>query len=228
MRSDKLRRRIAWEAARLICAGEESRYQSARFKAARKLSRDWVPAADLPEADEILEQVQIFARWRADGRPSRAAIDRFQAYEDLLWPLADVMQDPRRHPEGDALYHSLQVFDLACQERPYDEEFLSAALLHDVGKAIDPANHIGAGLNALEGHISERVAWFIVHGPEGRRLVDGTLGLRARRRLEASEDFAELKLLYLLDRRGRKVGVKTSKLEEALVYLRELSGEGLG
>ena len=40
------------------------------------------------------------------------------------------------HPEGDALYHSLQVFDLACEESPYDEDFLLAALLHDVGKAM--------------------------------------------------------------------------------------------
>ena len=42
------------------------------------------------------------------------------------------------HPEGDVLYHSLQVFELARDELPYDEEFLLAALLHDVGKAIDP------------------------------------------------------------------------------------------
>ena len=46
------------------------------------------------------------------------------------------MLHPTIHPKGDALYHSLQVYDLACDEMPYDEEFLLAALLHDVGKGL--------------------------------------------------------------------------------------------
>ena len=54
------------------------------------------------------------------------------------------------------LYHSLQVFELARDARPYDEEFLLAALLHDVGKGIDPADHVGAALSVLEGLITER------------------------------------------------------------------------
>ncbi len=89
------------------------------------------------------------------------------------------------HPEGDALYHSLQVFDLARNELPYDEEFLLAALLHDVGKAIDRHDHVTAGLEALAEHITPRTAWFIAHHMEGQELLDGALGVRARRRLEA-------------------------------------------
>ena len=74
------------------------------------------------------------------------------------------MKEPLKyHPEGDALYHSLQVFDLARDELAYDEEFLAAALLHDVGKAIDPADHVAAGLEALDGFITERTAWLIEH-----------------------------------------------------------------
>ncbi|MEZ4306893.1 MAG: hypothetical protein R3F14_02435 [Polyangiaceae bacterium] len=37
---------------------------------------------------------------------------------DLLLGLRGVRQDPRYHPEGDALFHSLQVFDAARRETP--------------------------------------------------------------------------------------------------------------
>lgn len=85
-------------------------------------------------------------------------VDRFQLFEILLLPLENVLQNPKYHPEGDALYHSLQVFDHACDALPYDEEFLTAALLHDVGKAIDRSDHVIAGLEAVEGIVSERTA----------------------------------------------------------------------
>ena len=94
------------------------------------------------------------------------SVDRFQIYQMLLLPLETVKQRPEYHPEGDALYHSLQVFDLARDAQPYDEEFQLAALLHDVGKAIDPRDHIAAGLEALDGHITPRTAWLIEHHAE--------------------------------------------------------------
>ena len=95
------------------------------------------------------------------------------------------MQRPQSHPEGDALYHSLQVFELAREELPYDEEFLLAALLHDVGKGLDPQDHIGAALEALDGHITPRTAWFIEHhteaGGAARRDAGGPLAPPAGR-----------------------------------------------
>jgi len=150
-------------------------------------------------------------------------VDRFQIYEMLLLPLDQVKESRKYHPEGDALYHSLQVFDLARDERPYDEEFLLAALLHDVGKAIDPREHVPAALEALEGVITPVTAWLIAHHMEGHGLLDGTLGARSRRRLEASEDFEELKLLARCDRDGRERGVQVPDLTEALDYIRELA-----
>lgn len=150
-------------------------------------------------------------------------VDRFQIYQMLLLPLEQVKQSPKYHPEGDALYHSLQVFDLASHELPYDEEFLLAALLHDVGKAIDPYDHVAAGLEALEDAITERTAWLIEHHMEGQAALDGTLGQRARRRLAESEDFEELLLLAQCDRQGRVAGVAVPELEEALEYIRELA-----
>jgi predicted HD phosphohydrolase len=138
-------------------------------------------------------------------------------------PLEGVKQNPRYHPEGDALYHSLQVFDLARDAQPWDEELQLAALLHDVGKAIDPHDHVAAGLEALEGYITPRTRWLIEHHMEAAALRDGTLGVRARRRLESSEDFDDLMLLCDCDRQGRQKGVEAPELEEALEHLRELA-----
>ncbi|MGQ0634983.1 MAG: HD domain-containing protein [Planctomycetaceae bacterium] len=150
-------------------------------------------------------------------------IDRFAVYRALLLPLETVKQSPEWHPEGDALYHSLQVFELARDLLPYDEEFLLAALLHDVGKAIDPFEHVSAALEALEGFITPRTAWLIEHHMEGHALRDGTIGARARRRLEESEDFEELSLLARCDRQGRVAGAQVCELDEALDYLRDIA-----
>ena len=154
---------------------------------------------------------------------AESKVDRFQVYESLLLPLEKVKQSPKYHPEGDALYHSLQVFDLACDELPYDEEFLLAALLHDVGKAIDPYDHVVAGLDALQDVITERTAWLIEHHMQAHSIHDYTIGARARRRLSESEHFEELKLLGKCDRCGRVPGVEAPELDEALDYVRDLA-----
>jgi hypothetical protein len=150
-------------------------------------------------------------------------VDRFQVYRALLLPLETVKQSREYHPEGDALYHSLQVFELAREELPYDEEFLLAALLHDVGKAIDPHDHVATGLAALGDLITPRTKWLIEHHMEAHALHEGTLGARARHRLEESPDFDELVLLARCDRAGRVPGAQVPDLEDALDQLRELA-----
>ena len=181
------------------------------------------------ERASIAELEQLLAREYPDIAldqsvlEAESRVDRFQIYEILLLPLENVKESPQYHPEGDALYHSLQVFDLAHNELPYDEEFLLAALLHDVGKAIDRQDHVAAGLEALADHITPRTAWLIAHHMEAQELLHGTLGLRARHRLEGSEDYEELKLLARCDRGGRQCGVEAPDLEEAIAYLRDLA-----
>ncbi len=150
-------------------------------------------------------------------------VDRFELYRLLLAPLEEVRQDPRWHPEGDALYHSLQVFERARDERPWDEEFLLAALLHDVGKAIDPGDHTGAGLLALEGSIPERTRWLIERHMQALAYKDRSLPKAERDELEASEHFEDLMLLRDCDDRGREVGIETGTLDETLAYLRSLA-----
>lgn len=243
MSIDRLRRRVAFEAAKLIYTREESQYGQAKIKAVRRLVAGEVKPSDLPDNREIRDCIQSIARTgraeqeelltqlsvdRALGRPTEAGentVDRFRTYELLLLPLEQVMQSPEDHPEGDVLYHSLQVFELARQALPYDEEFLLAALLHDVGKAIDRRDHVAAGLEALDGVVSPRTAWLIEHHVEALSLCDGTLGVRLRRRLEASEDFDELTLLADCDRQGRAVGIETPDVWDALDYVRQLAEE---
>jgi predicted HD phosphohydrolase len=369
MNQTKLRRQIAWEAARLMYDRQESEYYRAKMKAARRICQGWVKPADLPSNGEIRDEIQSLARlhegqrqrdnlyamriealrvmrllarfrprligsvltghvrqgsdidihlfsdsasavclllddegllydverkrvrkqgeerifthihvkdsfpleltiYAADqahqvtkssvtGKPMERAsiaeleqllrqeyperdiddavleseqqVDRFQLFESLLLPLERVEQSKKYHPEGDALYHSLQVFDLARNELPYDQEFLEAALLHDIGKGIDSSDHVAAGLTALGDFITPRTQWLIEHHMHGQALLDGTLGARARRRLQQHESYDELLLLAECDRDGRQVGVMTSDLDEALDYLRDLEQTfGLG
>ena len=182
-----------------------------------------IERASIAELEQFLEREYPDLDVPAALADQEAQVDRFQLYESLLLPLENVKQPLKYHPEGDALYHSLQVFDLARNEQAYDEEFLAAALLHDVGKAIDPADHVAAALEALDGFITERTAWLIEHHMLTHALVDGTLGARARRRLQQSEHFHDLVLLGECDRAGRTPGVEAPELDEALDYLRELS-----
>ncbi|MBX3426484.1 MAG: tRNA adenylyltransferase [Pirellulales bacterium] len=366
MEHSKLRRQIAWEAARLMYERQESEYYRAKMKAARRLCQGWAKPKDLPSNAEIRDVIQAFARvyegearvanlrdmrvaalamlerlaafrprligsvltghvrqgsdvdvhvfsdsveavvgvlqgdglvpeverksvrkhgeqrvyahvhvhdrFRFEltvyasaearvvfkssitGKPIERAgaaelrqflarehpdldlaaalaeaaerVDRFAALEAILLPLENVRQDLRYHPEGDALYHSLQVFDRARDELPYDEEFLTAALVHDVGKAIDPRDHVAAGLEALEGLVSERTAWLVEQHMEVHAIVAGTLGRRAWRRLRESPWYDDLLLLGQCDRRGRVPGARAPELDEALAYLREICDEG--
>lgn len=366
MASDKLRRQITFEAARLMYLRQEEEYYRAKLKAAHKLCRGWVPAAQLPSNAEIRDELQRFVwlhegdnrnshlremrvvawqmllllqrfqprligstltghvragsdidlhlfcdsvtavtqtldeaqlpyllerkevhragvsqtfthlhvqgrfpleltvystaerqsvfRSSITGRPIEAAslrqfrqlleqeypgIDlsaaplfsgeleaRFQYFRSLLQPLSKVGQSRRHHPEGDVLYHSLQVYLLAQDAAPWDLEFLLAALLHDVGKGIDPRDHVQCGLQVLEGRITARTAWLIEHHMEMHKYREGTLGARALRRLVEHPDFETLQLLGRCDLGGRVPGVNVPELDEVLAELLELSRSG--
>ena len=148
--------------------------------------------------------------------------DRMNVFLALLIPLENVKQNPRFHPEGDALFHSMQVFGLAKDEMPYDEEFLLAALLHDVGKAIHPGDHVVAGLQALDGYISERTAWLIAHHMEAHKIYDRSIGARRRKRLIAHPWFEDLMTLEECDRGGRIQGANVDTPEQALDYIEQI------
>lgn len=182
-----------------------------------------IERASIPQLTEFLGQEYPDLDLEAALEASNENVDRFQVYYSLLLPLENVKQSPKYHPEGDALYHSLQVYDYACDQLPYDEEFLLAALLHDVGKGVDSCDHVASGLQALEGFITERTHWLIEHHMIAHKIHDNTIGVRARKRLEKNESYHELLMLEECDRSGRQIGVQTTSLEDALDYIRQIS-----
>lgn len=198
-----------------------------RFKSS--ITGKAIERASTPDLEKLIEREHGY-----DSQQLAATIedmdsmpDRFSVFLSLLIPLENVRQNPKWHPEGDALYHSLQVFELAREESAYDEEFLLAALLHDVGKAIDRDDHVSAGLEALEGFITPRTSWLIAHHMEAHRIHDRTIGARRRRHLAKHPDYEFLLLLGECDRAGRVPGVAVMTPEEALDVIEEL-GEMFG
>jgi len=181
-----------------------------------------IERASIRELEELLAKEYPELDLENELEAKAEAPDPYLVYRMLLLPLENVQQSAKFHPEGDALYHSLQVFELAREHRPYDEEFLTAALLHDVGKGIDPGNHVEAGLSALDGLITERTRFFIAQHMHAHDYRSGTLGARRRWELEASGDFEDLLLFSQLDKEGRVPGAIVGSVDEALDYLKEL------
>ena len=115
-------------------------------------------------------------------------------YDDLLYLLTSldgVPQDPRHHPEGDALFHALQVFEHALRADA-EPELLAAALLHDIGKAVQTRDHARIGAQDLEGLMPSRVVWLVRHHMDlhhdprrTRALLLGTPQLKALEQLRA-------------------------------------------
>lgn len=180
-----------------------------------------IERASIAELEELLEREYPDLDLEAAVEEVATQMDRFLIYRMLLLPLAQVQQGRTHHPEGDALYHSLQVFELARRELPYDEEFQLAALLHDVGKGIDPHDHVTAGRDALEGFITERTDWLIENHMDAHRIRTGEGGARLKRRLQQHPDYETLQLLEACDRGGRVPGMTVPDLDEALDAIRE-------
>jgi len=215
----------------------EAEFYAAKRKAAAVLGHPVRPG-DLPSDSEVREQALALIRSASDGdeaedqaeqpepgpgeTPKRLAdlLDRFALYRMRLDPLEAVKQNPKYHPEGDALYHSLQVFEHARNARPYDEEFLLAALLHDVGKAIDPHDHVASGVEALRGAVPPRTLLLIEHHMDLLRARPGDPPP-----VDDPDLLEDLKLLRESDNAGRVPGASVATVVEALDYLRGLERE---
>jgi hypothetical protein len=181
-----------------------------------------IERASIAELEEFLQREYPDLRLEEEMEEIAAAPDPYPIFRMLLLPLEEVKQRGRHHPEGDVLYHSLQVFEQARERRPYDVEFLLAALLHYVGKGLDPGDHVAAAVEALDGLITERTQFLIENHMLAMEYKQGTLGARERRRLTASPDWEDLLLLRECDDAGRVPGAIVGTVDEALDYLKEL------
>lgn len=248
----RLRRQIATEAAKrllstlepevepeTLCNLDADHFSTAKRMAVTVLGAQVRPT-DLPSDHEVREQAIVLLRAQAgfarlahlasvcdSPKVARLAdhLDRFAIFRMRLIPLEDVKLNPRFHPEGDALFHSLQVFEQARLRRPFDEEFLLAALLHEVGRAIDPDNHVAAGIEALAGTLEERTVWLIEHLPDALPKVDVSQAQKARAGLRGAPWRSDLLELAEADLAGRMAGAPVPSLDEALDYLRTVSDQ---
>ncbi len=232
MEAEKLRRRICFAAAQLLHSRQETSFANARWRASRAITRSYIPSDSVPTDMEIrialqqmvstsVPQVSVNSVPSLENETEKSA-QFFNRIFDLLEPLDRVRLNRDTHPEGDLLYHSLQVFELAKEARPWDEDFLLAALLHDVGKGIDPYDSAAATITAVEHIVSDRTLWFIENLSTQHRASEGTIGARARRRIAEHEDGDELRLLAICDSDGRVPGRQVCSLEAAIEFLREL------
>lgn len=141
--------------------------------------------------------------------------DIFDLLLHTLEPLARVQQDPKHHPEGDALFHSLQTFDLAqaAREPPH---VVAAALFHDIGKTSTEGRHEDVGA-AFLGHIADARTCFLV----GRHMDLLRDAPGTRRAIDDAELLDELERLRDYDDRGRRPHAHVTCAERALGWLLE-------
>ncbi|WP_246119408.1 HD domain-containing protein [Aliikangiella coralliicola] len=129
---------------------------------------------------------------------------------ELLLSLDGIIQSPEYHPESDALYHTLQVFELAYQNSA-DPELWLAALFHDVGKSVDSKNHAQIGAEMVAGLFPERVVWLIEHHLD-LMISPG----KTRQRLANTQRLTDLTQLRNWDLAGRSPTAIVRLPDEAL------------
>jgi hypothetical protein len=111
------------------------------------------------------------------------------------------------HPEGDVFIHSLQVLRIAFKET-VDIDLILAAMLHDVGKAVDNHNHEKEAVSLLGDNLSKKSLWLIEHHMRIWYLINGEM----KRRLKVQELInhgwiTDLFLLARWDKMGRQPGL---------------------
>lgn len=132
----------------------------------------------------------------------------------LLLDLNSVEQDPYYHPEGDALFHSLQVFQLAYNQST-EPILWAAALFHDVGKANGSKNHELVGAEMLTDVLDNQIVWLVRHHLD--LLISSSQTQRKLRKQPTR--LRQLQLLRNWDVSGRDINAEVMSPEQALDLL---------
>ncbi len=192
---------------------------AARWRAARAITRRYLPTAALPTDFEIRQALDQLLGAPACASVTAESDGTRERLLSLLLPLDRVRWKSAEHPESDVLYHSLQVFELARDRCPWDVELHAAALLHDIGQGVDPIQPIDSALALLQGLVSERTLVLISLLEEATSVFQGRAGARATRRIRQSPDAESLKLLVECDQSGRVSGFSVCTPEEAVDWI---------
>ncbi len=123
---------------------------------------------------------------------------------------------PGWHPEGDALFHSLQVFAHARAEA-LDPELWAAALFHDVGKGLG-GHHDAEGAAMLLGLLPDRVVWLVAHHLDLLKEPGPT-----RRKLRGTDRLRDLEQLRRWDLAGRDPRARVGTIESAVDAVLEVA-----
>ena len=100
MSSDKLRRQVACDAARLMYEREETEYFRAKLKAARRITRGDFKPGDLPSNREIRNQIQVSAQLQEGQRRTENLRDmRLEALRLMRLLKAFRPTAHRQHPD---------------------------------------------------------------------------------------------------------------------------------
>lgn len=140
----------------------------------------------------------------------KSLLDNREYLLGLLTSLDGIVQTAKYHPESDALYHTLQVFEIAYQDST-DPELLLAALFHDVGKSVGSKRHAEIGAEMISDCFPYRIAWLIEHH------LDLMISPRkTQQRLANTQQLKDLVKLRAWDLGGRSPTASVRAPSEAL------------
>jgi predicted HD phosphohydrolase len=128
----------------------------------------------------------------------------FDALINLLENLKGIESREDYHPEKDTYNHSLQIFHHAIRESD-DLDLILAAMMHDVGKAVNKIGHENIAVDMLQGLLSEKSLWLIENHMRIWYLIEGKMiRLQKVKDLVSNKWFPDLVLLARWDKMSRK------------------------